>query len=92
MKERKGSVSKKSINCETRITIEGFFLSFFLSLSLFLSVLCVFLLFVYHEKTEPLIGFYRSRGLLTDADGVGEVAEVAGRVERALAGQARGVA
>ena len=47
---------------------------------------------VYHEKTEPLIGFYRSRGLLTDVDGVGDVSEIAERVERALAGRARGVA
>jgi len=47
---------------------------------------------VYHEQTEPLIGFYRSRGLLTDVDGVGDVPEIAERVERALAGRAKGVA
>ncbi len=40
---------------------------------------------VYREKTEPLIGFYESRGLLADVDGVGAVAEVASRVDDALA-------
>jgi adenylate kinase len=49
---------------------------------------------VYQEKTEPLIGFYRKRGLLVDVDGVGEIAEVGDRIARALSGldvKARGV-
>jgi adenylate kinase len=45
---------------------------------------------VYREKTEPLIGFYRQRDLLVEVDGVGPVAEVASRIDRAL--QARGEA
>jgi adenylate kinase len=40
---------------------------------------------VYRQKTEPLIGFYASKGLLADVDGVGTVDEVAGRVDDALA-------
>jgi adenylate kinase len=40
---------------------------------------------VYRQKTEPLIEFYRRRGLLTDVDGVGEVAEIADRISRAVA-------
>ena len=40
---------------------------------------------VYREKTEPLTGFYAGRGLLADVDGVGEVAQVAARVDEALA-------
>jgi adenylate kinase len=39
---------------------------------------------VYHAKTEPVIGFYRERGLLTDVDGVGDVDEIAQRVDRAF--------
>jgi adenylate kinase len=39
---------------------------------------------VYHEKTEPLAEFYRGRRLLTDVDGMGEIAEVAGRIDNAL--------
>jgi len=44
---------------------------------------------VYREKTEPLVSYYRTRGLLTDVDGVGEIAEVAARIDRALAGAER---
>ena len=40
---------------------------------------------VYRQKTEPLIEFYRRRGLLTDVDGVGEVSEIADRISRAVA-------
>ena len=40
---------------------------------------------VYREKTEPLVGFYGSRGILADVKGVGTVAEVAARVDDALA-------
>jgi adenylate kinase len=39
---------------------------------------------VYREKTEPLIDFYRRRGLLSDLDGVGGVMEVADRIARAV--------
>ena len=39
---------------------------------------------VYREKTEPLVGFYRDRGLLAEIDGVGSVEEVAGRVDEAV--------
>lgn len=39
---------------------------------------------VYREKTEPLIGFYRERGLLADVNGVGGVADVASRIDEAL--------
>jgi len=38
---------------------------------------------VYREKTEPLIGFYRQRGLLADVNGVGEIPEVSERIHRA---------
>ena len=47
---------------------------------------------VYREKTEPLTEFYRGRGLLVAVDAVGEVAEVAGRIERALGTARQGVA
>ena len=40
---------------------------------------------VYHEKTEPLAGFYREKGLLADVNGVGPVADVAARLDEALA-------
>lgn len=39
---------------------------------------------VYREKTEPLIAFYRKRGLIADVDGVGTVEEIAGRLDSAL--------
>ena len=46
---------------------------------------------VYRQKTEPLIEFYRNKGLLTDVDGVGEVAEVADRIVKAVSpAQAQG--
>lgn len=40
---------------------------------------------VYHRKTEPLIGFYRQRHLLLDVDGMGDVEEIAERIDKALA-------
>ena len=40
---------------------------------------------VYHRKTEPLIGFYRNRGILVDVDGVGDIAEIGDRIGRAIA-------
>jgi adenylate kinase len=39
---------------------------------------------VYHEKSEPLIEFYRGRGLLIEVDGTGTVSEVADRIGNAL--------
>jgi adenylate kinase len=39
---------------------------------------------VYAEQTEPLLGVYRSRGLLVDVDGLGEIDEVSERVFVAL--------
>jgi adenylate kinase len=49
---------------------------------------------VYRQKTEPLIEFYRRRGLLTEVDGVGKVSEIAdrisGAVSPAVAAQGRG--
>ncbi len=49
---------------------------------------------VYHEKTEPLIDFYRKRGLLKEVDGIGTVPEITERLGNALAEgrPARGVA
>ena len=49
---------------------------------------------VYHEKTEPLIDFYRERGLLKEVDGIGTVPEITERLGNALAQgrPARGVA
>ena len=43
---------------------------------------------VYRQKTEPLAGFYRDRNLLTDVDGMGDVAEIADRIDQALAASA----
>jgi len=39
---------------------------------------------VYVEQTEPLLDLYRSRGLLVEVDGLGEVDEVSERVFAAL--------
>jgi len=46
---------------------------------------------VYREKTSPLVGYYRERGLLSEVDGMGSIPEVAARVTRALP-RAQGVA
>lgn len=40
---------------------------------------------IYAEQTEPLIEVYRSRGILVEVDGLGEVAEVTERIFAALA-------
>ena len=49
---------------------------------------------VYHQKTEPLIDFYRERGLLKEVDGIGTVPEITERLGNALrqGSPARGVA
>jgi adenylate kinase len=39
---------------------------------------------VYLARTEPLVSYYRARGLLVSVDGVGAVEAVAGRIEDAL--------
>jgi adenylate kinase len=44
---------------------------------------------VYGRKTEPLIGFYRERGLLVDVDGLGEVGQIAERIHEAVASAPR---
>lgn len=41
---------------------------------------------VYAEQTEPLIEVYRSRGILLEVDGLGEVDEVTSRIFAALDG------
>lgn len=40
---------------------------------------------IYRQNAEPLVRFYQKRRLLADVDGVGEIAEVGGRIGRALA-------
>jgi adenylate kinase len=40
----------------------------------------------YREKTEPLITYYRARGVLREVDGLGEIEEVARRIAQALDG------
>jgi adenylate kinase len=49
---------------------------------------------VYHEKSEPLVELYRGRGLLTDVEGMGDIAQITGRISDALRQKraARGVA
>jgi adenylate kinase len=39
---------------------------------------------VYRENTEPLLTYYRERGVLSEVNGMGSVDEVAQRIERAL--------
>jgi len=40
---------------------------------------------VYREQTQPLVEYYRKRGVLREVDGIGTVAAVAARIEGALA-------
>ena len=40
---------------------------------------------VYRRQTEPLIDYYRERGILVELDGLGTVDEVATRIEGAIA-------
>jgi len=44
---------------------------------------------VYREKTAPLVDHYRALGVLSDIEGSGEIAEIAGRIDHALAESAR---
>ena len=39
----------------------------------------------YYKKTSPLIGYYYAKGQLTTVDGLGEIDEVSGAIEGALA-------
>jgi adenylate kinase len=39
---------------------------------------------VYREQTEPLIAYYRERGLLEEVDGSGDIETVAKRIQEAL--------
>jgi adenylate kinase len=41
-------------------------------------------LIVYREKTEPLMQFFRDRGLLVEVPGVGDISEISERIDRAL--------
>jgi adenylate kinase len=41
---------------------------------------------VYHESTEPLVGFYEQRGLLSRVDGRGSLGEVTARIRAAITG------
>ena len=43
-------------------------------------------LVVYHQRTEPLLAYYRERGLLHQVDAGGSVADVAQRLRTALGG------
>ena len=40
---------------------------------------------VYHRQTEPLLAYYRERGVLAEVDGMGSVDEVARRIQGAIA-------
>jgi adenylate kinase len=42
---------------------------------------------VYHDQTEPLIGFYGERGLLERVDGTGEPEAIQGRLREAVDGR-----
>ena len=44
---------------------------------------------IYSDQTAPLIDVYRSRGLLVEVDGMGDVDEVFDRISAALEGVAR---
>jgi adenylate kinase len=39
---------------------------------------------VYRAQTEPLVAYYRERGVLSEVDGMGGIDEVEKRVEEAL--------
>lgn len=44
----------------------------------------------YTDKTAPLLGFYRARGVLLEVDGMGPLHDVAARIDSALARKASG--
>jgi adenylate kinase len=39
----------------------------------------------YRRKTEPLVDHYRAAGVLAEVDGVGDVEQVAKRIQEAVA-------
>ena len=39
----------------------------------------------YREKTEPLVAYYRQRGILAEVDGEGSIDDIAERIQSALA-------
>jgi adenylate kinase len=39
----------------------------------------------YYKKTSPLIGYYHAKGALRSVDGLGQIDDVAGRIDGALA-------
>lgn len=41
----------------------------------------------YRAKTEPLLSYYRKRGCLAEVDGLGEVDDVADRIDRVIRGR-----
>ena len=49
-------------------------------------------LVAYHEQTEPLLAYYRGKGLLRSVDGMAGVDDVAAAVERTLSGDAASAA
>lgn len=42
---------------------------------------------VYREQTEPLIGYYKTQGLLKTVNGLGETGEIFGRISSTLEGR-----
>lgn len=38
----------------------------------------------YEAKTAPLIAYYRDKGILAEVDGLGDIEEVAGRIQQAI--------
>jgi adenylate kinase len=43
----------------------------------------------YHQKTAPLVAYYRARGVLAEVDGTGSVEAVASRIQQTLAAAAQ---
>jgi adenylate kinase len=41
---------------------------------------------VYRESTQPLVDYYRSRGILKTVDGMGTIDEIAKRIQEAVSG------
>jgi adenylate kinase len=41
-------------------------------------------LMAYYKETSPLLGFYFAKGQLTSIDGMGEIAEISGEIDKVL--------
>lgn len=39
---------------------------------------------VYHNETEPVLNYYREKGVVTEIDGVGSIEEIFGRIQKVL--------